>query len=133
MADLLIVDDDADSLEALAEVMRIAGHEVRVAYNGEEGLHRLAERHPDLILLDVEMPVLSGPEMAYRMLVHNAGQEKVPIVLISGVSDLPEVAREVGTPYCLPKPYRFETLEALVNRALRERKAPTPASFTHGR
>jgi CheY-like chemotaxis protein len=76
MADPFIVDDDPDSLEALAEVIRIAGHEVRSAYNGEEGLRRLAERQPDLILLDVQMPVLSGPEMAYRMLVHNVGQEE---------------------------------------------------------
>ena len=62
MADLLIVDDDLDSAEALADILRAEGHEVRVGYDGNEGLRLAGERYPDAALLDVEMPHLGGPE-----------------------------------------------------------------------
>jgi DNA-binding NtrC family response regulator len=127
VADLLIVDDDIDSTAALAEIMRAQGHHVRIAYNGEEGLRLAHALIPQIVLLDVEMPILGGPGMAYEMLLHNMGLEKVPVVLLSGVSNLNEVAARVGTPYFLGKPYRAERLVALVSRALSERIAPRPA------
>lgn len=126
MADLLIIDDDLDGADALAEMMRAEGHEVRVGYNGDEGLRLAGERLPDLALLDVEMPVLSGPAMAFRMLILDMGRERVPVVFLSGVTNLKEVATRVGTPYCLPKPYRLAAVVAIVNRALEERIPPRP-------
>jgi DNA-binding response OmpR family regulator len=126
MADLLIIDDDLDGADALAAIMRAEGHHVRIGYNGEDGLRLAGERLPDLALLDVEMPVLSGPEMAYEMFVLDMGRERVPIVFLSGVTDLRDVARRVGTPYCLAKPYRHSQVVALVNLALQERIAPRP-------
>lgn len=124
MADILVVDDDADIAEALAEVMVDEGHLVRVAFDGAGGVREVDARVPDLILLDVDMPVLDGPGMVHVLSVHNAGQEKIPIVLLSGVSQLAAVARQVGTPYYLGKPYRFEPLLALIERALDERTPP---------
>jgi DNA-binding NtrC family response regulator len=124
VADLLLVDDDLELTDALAEFLRAEGHLVRVACNGQEGIGLLAERRPDLVMLDVEMPLMNGPEMAYRMFLHNSGDEKVPIVLLSGVLDLPGVARIVGTPYFLGKPYVLDALLVLIARALGERTAP---------
>jgi FixJ family two-component response regulator len=87
---------------------------------------RLArERSPDVALLDVEMPMLNGPGLAYQMYLHNTGLEDVPVVFISGITNLRDVAASVGTPYFLGKPYRYEDMIALVGRALRERIAPT--------
>ena len=86
MADILIVDDDADLSEIVRDLLEEAGHTVRTASNGREGLRQLAQGLPDVVLLDVEMPVLTGPEMSYQMLVHDLGQEEVPIVLLSGIS-----------------------------------------------
>jgi len=126
MAELLIVEDDADIAETLGDVLRAEGHAVRVARNGEEGLRHLGPRLPDLVLLDVEMPVLTGPEMAYRMLVHDAGAEKIPVILLSGVADLQSVAAMVGTPYRLAKPANLEAVLELVARALEERRPPAP-------
>ena len=60
LADLLIVDDDLDAAGALSDVMETEGHETRVAYNGREGMAQLELKKPDLILLDVDMPVLNG-------------------------------------------------------------------------
>jgi DNA-binding response OmpR family regulator len=127
VADLLIVDDDPDGAEALAAIMQLHGHEVRVAYNGQEGMRLATEGTPEVALLDVEMPVMTGPGMAYQMLIHDMGLEDVPVVFLSGVSNLREVAGQVGTPYYLGKPYRIEQLIALLGRALRERIAPRPA------
>jgi CheY-like chemotaxis protein len=126
VANLLIVDDDGDLSETCAEVLRAEGHAVRQAENGQQGLDRVAEQLPDLILCDVEMPVLSGPDMAYRMLVADAGREKVPLLLISGLPGLGEVAREVGTPYVLGKPFTVKQLTEHVAQALAERIPPRP-------
>jgi DNA-binding response OmpR family regulator len=126
MAGLLVVDDDEEAAGLLADVLRCEGHDVRVGRNGNEGLRLVAEQHPDLLLLDVEMPGLTGPEMSQRMLIQNCGLEKIPVLLLSGVLDLPRVAVMVGTPYFLPKPYGLNELLALVARALSERIPPKP-------
>jgi DNA-binding response OmpR family regulator len=126
MADLLIVDDDLDTAEILADVLDSESHAVRIAHNGQEGLALVAVRKPDLVLLDVEMPVLSGPDMAYQLFLRDCGDEYIPIVLLSGVMELPSVAAVVGTPYFLPKPYTLEELDALMARALVERRPPVP-------
>jgi DNA-binding NtrC family response regulator len=126
MASLLTIDDDLDGADALSAMMRSEGHEVRVGYNGEEGLRLARERLPDLALLDVEMPLLDGPGMAHQMLIRNMGLERVPVVLLSGVINLKDVAAQVGTPYFLGKPYRYEDILTLVKRALTEHQAPRP-------
>jgi DNA-binding response OmpR family regulator len=124
MADVLVIDDDIDSADVLAEIMAQEGHAVRIGYNGQDGLRLAAEHQPALALLDVEMPVLDGPGMAYEMFLHNMGMELVPVVLLSGVPELDKIAADVGTPYYLGKPYRYEDLLAVVTRALAEHVAP---------
>ena len=104
------------------------GHEVRRCSNGIEGLRMLRQRHPDVVILDVDMPQLSGPEMVARMSAEGAGLERIPIVLASGVADLASVAARVGTPYALEKPFDPERLVALVQRALDERAPPRIAA-----
>ena len=124
MADVLIVDDDSDTAELLAELLQHTGHTTRVACDGREGLVRLDERLPDVVVLDVEMPKLTGPEMALEMFLHNRGLETVPIVLCSGALDLETFARHVGTGYFLAKPYDASELLALIERAIVERTPP---------
>jgi CheY-like chemotaxis protein len=128
MARLLIVDDDDDIVQALGELLREEGHEVHTASTGEEGLVVLTRWPlPDVLVLDVDMPILSGPEMAHEMLLHDAGEEKIPIILMSGRVDLPQVARRLGTSYVLQKPTTIEAFLDVLGRALRERRAPTSA------
>jgi CheY-like chemotaxis protein len=126
MANLLLVDDDLDIADAFADVLRAEGHQVRMARNGEEGLARLAEEKPDLVISDVQMPVLDGPDMAYEIFLRDAGSELIPILLTSGVADLHHVARQVGTPYFLGKPFTVRQLLDKLNQALAERRRPQP-------
>ena len=130
MADLLIVDDDMDVAELLGEALAHRGYRIRIARNGEEGLRELSIQIPDAVLLDVEMPVLDGPGMAYQMFLRDLGLESIPVVLLSGVVDLEDVAARVGTPYFLGKPYSLDAVFSLCERALAERTPPRPTERT---
>ena len=104
VANILIVDDDSDSAELCSQLLQSAGHRTQTRANGEEGLEALATRElPDCVLLDVEMPVLNGPAMAHQMLLHDAGEERIPIALVSGRHDVSQIAARIGTPYFLRK------------------------------
>jgi DNA-binding NtrC family response regulator len=129
-ADVLVVDDDTDLREMIALLLEESGHEVRMACHGEEALRLLDERFPALVISDVEMPVLDGPAMVYRMFIENLGRENIPLVLISALDSLPAVAEAVGTPYFLVKPFDPEQLLAKVDRALAEATPPRPLRFT---
>jgi CheY-like chemotaxis protein len=129
MANVLIVDDDLDTVEVCAELLESSGHWVLKRCNGHEGLVSLdAGLRPDCVLLDVDMPVLNGPAMAHKMHLHD-GQETIPIVLVSARMDLADIARHVGTPYFLTKACADygNRLLALLDRALREKLAPNPS------
>lgn len=127
MADVLIVDDDEDVAWVLEQLLLREGHTVTVAANGVAGLAAMQRRLPDVVILDVEMPLLDGPTMAYRMFVHNCGLENIPIVLSSGVQNLQAVATRVGTPYYTAKPFDVAAILALVRRAATERALPRPS------
>jgi DNA-binding response OmpR family regulator len=120
MASIVVIDDDDDIRETIADLLTLEGHEVRAARNGVEGLQALDERLPQLVLTDIEMPVLDGRAMIYRMFVENLGRENVPIVVLSGAPDLCHIAAALGTPYYLTKPFPLDALNATIDRALTE-------------
>jgi two-component system response regulator MprA len=67
MRTVLIVDDEPAVRDALDRALRTAGFAVRTAANGEEGLEAIADQHPDLVVLDVLMPVMDGFEACRRL------------------------------------------------------------------
>lgn len=84
--EILLVDDDPDFVEAVKVIVEKAGYDVRVAYDGKEGVEAVAEKVPDLIVLDVMMPVMNGHEACAKL----KGQEEtaeVPIILLTAVAD----------------------------------------------
>ena len=118
MANILIVDDDSDIAEGLAELLFAVGHETRSAANGVEGLRRITEDVPDVVLLDAEMPVLDGPGMARTLGDRHAGQRPIPIVVLSGSADIRNIARRMGTPHFLKKPFSLALLIEVIAAAL---------------
>ena len=118
LVNILIVDDDHEVSHRLADILAATGHLTRVAGNGFEGLREVASDPPDIILLDVEMPILDGLEMAEALAVRQAGKPSIPIVLISASRHLERLAGLVGTPYYLRKPFGISQVTSLVRKAL---------------
>ncbi len=105
---VLVVDDD----ESISEFVRLAlqdnGHEVQRALNGAEALERVREVPPDLILLDLRMPIMNGWEFsqAYRA---RPGAH-APIVVLSAARDAAESAAQVDAAAYLAKPFDLRSL-----------------------
>jgi DNA-binding NtrC family response regulator len=128
MAHLLLVDDDNNLVKIFGALLRSEGHDVRTACTGEEGLKVLrAALLPDVVVLDVDMPILDGPGMAHQMVLHDAGEEKIPVILVSGRVDLVQIARRMGTTYFVQKPADFGKFLSVLSQALSERLAPSSA------
>ncbi|MDJ0623183.1 MAG: response regulator [Desulfocapsaceae bacterium] len=84
--DILLVDDDPDFVEAVKVIVEKAGYNVRVAYDGKEGLEAVKEKLPDLVVLDIMMPVMNGHEACAKL----KGDEEtadIPIILLTAVAD----------------------------------------------
>jgi len=83
---ILLIDDDPDFVEAVKVIVENGGYDVRVAYDGQEGLEAVAEGKPDLIVLDVMMPVMNGHEACANLKADDATKE-IPIILLTAVAD----------------------------------------------
>jgi CheY-like chemotaxis protein len=118
MVAILVVDDEFGIAEVLESALVDAGHEVFIAINGRQGLERLHERSPQLVLLDFMMPVLDGPGMLREMRVDPEYHE-VPVIVMSS---LPEaaVAEVAGGMYAgfLRKPFKLQAVIEMVDRVL---------------
>jgi CheY-like chemotaxis protein len=83
---ILLVDDDPDFVEAVKVIVESGGYDVRVAYDGKEGLEAVAEEKPDLIVLDVMMPEMNGHEACAKLKADPA-TAKIPIILLTAVAE----------------------------------------------
>ena len=109
---VLVVDDNEDAAESLAALLRIFGHEVGVAFDGEQALSLAPELKPDVVLLDLGMPRMDGHEVARRMRASPWGAS-MKIVALSGFGDGADRARslEAGCNDHLVKPVSPADLE----------------------
>lgn len=83
---ILVVEDEPDMRQALAESLKHEGFEVIEAANGGEGLQEAISRRPDLIILDILMPKVGGMEMLKKMRQYNAWGRKVPVIMLTNLS-----------------------------------------------
>jgi DNA-binding response OmpR family regulator len=117
---ILVIDDDAELVDALRRRLTQQKFEVLVAITGEQG-RTLARRHrPDLILLDVGLPDISGLDLCQE-LTDAPGTCGIPVILLSGCdqADVIERSRAAGGEYFIRKPYDPNALLTLVRHALR--------------
>jgi CheY-like chemotaxis protein len=128
MANLLLVDDDAETPDLLSEMLRFDGHDTRVARIGWQRLTLLHARQPEVAGLDVETPNVSAPEMAREMVVLDHGLENVSIISCSRIPNLDRVTARVGTRDFLTGPCALDALMHLIDPALDERASPLPPS-----
>jgi len=111
---VLVVDDDPDILDALSEILEVEGYEVQRARNGREALQRLERGLPDLVLLDLMMPVMDGWEFARSL----SPAARPPIIVLSADRNVSSRAREIGAVEWLAKPFELSELLAAVRRVV---------------
>lgn len=108
---ILIVDDQIDNRDWLAKLLTVVGFSVRVAHNGEAAIRTWEEWRPQMILMDVQMPVMDGLEATRRIKADPRGSETVIIVLSAGaMNDERRIVLESGADGFLPKPCREDDL-----------------------
>jgi DNA-binding response OmpR family regulator len=112
---ILVVDDDPRLLHIVAMYLGIEGYEVMTAENGDDGLTKLQDRPPDLVILDIMMPGMDGIETCRRMRGH-APTADIPIVMFSALSsdDDIERARVAGANHLITKPFNLVGLGSVV-------------------
>jgi CheY-like chemotaxis protein len=115
---ILVVEDEAQIRATLQEALEFEGYVVRLAANGHEALQQLQGGCPDLILMDLMMPGVSG----WDVLERRAQQQvcpTVPVVLISASPHLIGTAMVHNVQGVVPKPFELDTLLETIQRALR--------------
>ncbi len=110
---VLVVDDDPSVRTLLEMVLQVEGFEVQCAPNGERALEMVAERRPDVVIVDVMMPGLDGRALT-RQLRDDPITRDLPIVICSALADDPEQwqAWASGANSFIPKPFDVDALVA---------------------
>ncbi len=86
-ADVLIVDDTLANLQLLSSILKDEGYKVRPATSGAMALQAIAQKLPDLILLDIKMPDMDGYEVCKELKRHTRTKD-IPIIFISALNEL---------------------------------------------
>ena len=119
MARILIAEDDPHTLLMLEFKLNSLGHEVISANDGGQALEVAESHSPDLVLLDLNMPVLDGFQVL-RRLKSGSGTKDIPVIMLSAHGQEKEVVTglEFGAVDYVTKPFSFAELIARVNRSL---------------
>ncbi len=119
MAKILIAEDERDIRDLVAFTLRFAGYEVATASNGEEAVEMTSKENPDLILMDVRMPRMTGYD-ACRILKADPATKDLPIVFLSAKGQESEIQTglEAGAEEYLLKPFAPDQLAERVRAIL---------------
>ena len=111
---VLVLEDDLRLQQMLSTVLRLEDYDVEGVSTGSQALRSVAERRPDLLILDLLVPELSGYEVM-RRLRDDPASSGIPILLVSSVQDLAREARSLGADDHLAKPF---LVDELLNKVL---------------
>jgi len=130
---VLLVEDNPINCKVASALLRRLGHEVSVATNGEDALSAIAARRPDVVLMDVQMPVMGGFEATTRLRVieQATGAARLPVIALTAAALAVDRAQcfASGMDDYLTKPIEFEVLRAALERVPIAR--PTPEGLAH--
>lgn len=119
-AKILVVDDEETNVKLMEAMLLPRGYEIVKAFNGQEGLEKVEAESPDLILLDVMMPVMNGFDVC-RKLKNDAETRLIPIVIMTALGDIEDRVKgiEAGADDFLTKPVNRDELLARIQTSLR--------------
>lgn len=112
---VLVIDDDEDNREVLGEVLGEAGYSVVCARDGAEALQLLGELRPDVILLDLHMPIMDGLEFRAAQR-RDPSLARIPTVVMSAADRLKDRLAELAPAEMLRKPVKLAHLLSIVKR-----------------
>ena len=117
---VLIVDDETGILDSLNILLRNEGFAPRLAHGGKEGLEKITEMSPDIVLTDIRMPHVSGVEI---LAAAREADPDVPVILMTAQATLQSAMQAVnaGAYYYIQKPFRNDELVAILRRAAEHR------------
>lgn len=114
---VLVVEDRVDTANGMAELLKLAGDDARIAHSGEEAIIAAREHRPEVMLLDIGLPGMDGYELASRLRQEECGRDAV-LIALTGYGDEQALQRskEAGINHHLVKPVDFDALLALINQ-----------------
>ena len=113
---VLAVDDSVDAVEFLARLLRLSGHEVEVAYDGPSAVQAALAMRPDVVLLDIGLPGLTGYEVARQLRQEPALKNTVLVALTGyGRESDRQRSRNAGFSYHLVKPAEVSEVEKILS------------------
>ncbi|MGA7194178.1 MAG: response regulator [Anaerolineales bacterium] len=118
---VMIIEDEPDAAELFAEMMRVSGFHVLKSYSSLPAMNMITQEKPDVIILDIMMPDISGLDILHDMR-SKTDLAKIPVVVVSAKgtpSDVRE-ALDAGASVYLTKPVGFTDLKNAVERALKD-------------
>jgi two-component system response regulator RpaA len=128
---ILVIEDNRDSRDILAKLLRMSGYDVMSANDGEAGLAAALQQNPDLIITDIHMPNMNGIEFVQRVR-NDQTLDKVPVLVVTAFGA--QVAREAvnaGADAAAEKPFDFDrfllTVEELIGRGRTATRPMKPA------
>ena len=118
-AKILIIDDEDDIVDTVSFMLRSRGYDVITASDGSEGLTKAMLEHPDLILLDIIMPVMDGFEVCRKM-KRDKETSRMPVIMFTARGDNEAVvnAKNVGADDYIVKPFNLPTLVTKINKLI---------------
>jgi len=124
---ILLADDEPLVREALKQILENEGYDVYVAADGKDACEAVSRNLPDLVLLDVDMPIMNGFEVL-KVLRNNPDTFNLPVVMLTSTpaADGEQTALDFGVAHYVSKPWRAGLVQAAVRTALRSVNAPIP-------
>ena len=117
MPTVLVVDDEFGIVDVLETILIDEGYRVLTACNGKQGLESLATERPDVVLLDLMMPILGGVEMLAAMMAEPAYRH-IPVIMITSLGEDVLAKKCTGYVAYLRKPFRATAVLSTIDRVL---------------
>jgi len=116
---ILVVEDQPDNRQIIRDMLADTGYEIAEAENGEEALAAITKQRPDLILMDIQLPVMDG-YAATRRIKTDPALKSIPVIAVTSyaLSGEEKKAREAGCDDYVPKPYSPRQLLAKIRQYL---------------
>lgn len=123
---ILVIDDEKDILDLMTEILSEEGYEIETASDGAEGFEKMHQVLPELVILDMNMPGMSGMEVYYK--IYNSAKQRpmFPVLAVTGRSDLESLFRELNVDGYMTKPFKVDALIEEVNLIFRKRYGRLP-------